>query len=122
MITDQARIGATGEKAATKWLRQRGFLIRELNWRAGRYELDIIAQKWEVVHFIEVKTRKANSLTTPEAAMTREKFNAISHAARAYVSKFKVTNEIQFDLVAVDIMPDGEMEIRFIEKVMEFRW
>lgn len=122
MITEQARIGAMGEKAATKWLRRRGYLIRELNWRAGRYELDIIAERLGVVHFIEVKTRKAGGLTKPEDAMTQSKSDSLIHAARAYIAQKRVYNDTQFDLVAVEVLPDGELEIRLVERAIEFRW
>ena len=30
--------------------------------------------------------------------------------------------EAQFDLAAVDVMPDGRMEVRLVERAMEYNW
>ncbi len=122
MASTTTHIGTLGEKAATKWLRNQGFLIRDLNWRAGRYELDIVAERWDVTHFIEVKTRKAYGLTTPEEAITPDKFKSLARAACAYIAQHNIQNETQFDLVAVDVLINGELKIRLIENAMEFRW
>ena len=58
-------IGGRGEDIAMQWLRERGFLIVERNWRVGHYEIDIIAQRYDTLHFIEVKTRKVGGWQTP---------------------------------------------------------
>ncbi|MFI3259478.1 MAG: YraN family protein [Rikenellaceae bacterium] len=118
MLTDRAQIGKLGEMAATKWLREQGYMIRDLNWRAGRYELDIVAQRWGMIHFVEVKCRKADGLTTPESAMTRNKIESIKRAAISYLAKYQITDEFQFDLIAVDFYPDSSMEVRLIERVI----
>lgn len=122
MITEQANIGKLGEKAAMKWLRERGYLIRDLNWRNGRYELDIVAERWETIHFVEVKSRKAGGFTTPEQAMTRDKVAALMKAVRSYLAQHHVEGDWQIDLVAVDVYPDASVEIRLIERAVEFRW
>lgn len=109
-----SEIGAMGEKAAVKWLRRRGYMIRDLNWRDGKYELDIVADKLYTTHFIEVKTRRIDGYTTPEEAITKEKFAALSKAARSYVAQYNIKTESQFDLVAVDINLEGELNIRLI--------
>ena len=54
---DTTLIGARGEEIATEWLRARGYMIVSRNWRDGRYEVDIIAQRGFSLHFVEVKTR-----------------------------------------------------------------
>ena len=54
-------IGEYGESVAAQYLKRRGFLLLEKNWRFGRSgELDIIAQKETVVHFVEVKSRQSS--------------------------------------------------------------
>ncbi len=117
-----AIIGARGEDLAVDWLRRNGFMIMERNWRCGRYELDIVAERWDMVHFVEVKTRKANGWSTPEDAITDHKFQSLKRAAAAYMGFRHITTEIQFDLVAIDIYDDGTTNIRYIENAMQSKW
>jgi putative endonuclease len=121
MIT-KAETGRRGEDIAVDYLRQNGYLICATNWRQGRYEIDIVAQKAGIVHFVEVKTRSALSLSAPEQAVTKSKISAMHRAASAYLAKYRVADEVQFDLLAVDIFPDNTYDIRFIENVAEFGW
>ena len=117
-----AETGARGERAAVEYLRERGYEICALNWRYGRYELDIVARKDWVLHFVEVKTRRRGSLTTPEEAITPKKFQALRRAAQAYLTRMHCQEEFQFDLAAVEMAPDGSAEVRFIEQAMECHW
>ena len=121
-MTAKQECGAAGEQAAVDWLRSNGFLIVERNWRAGRYEIDIIASRWGVLHIVEVKTRRADSLTTPEDAITEQKFRSLRRAASAYMAQHRSQEELQFDLIAVDVFPDGTMQVRFIENAMQCNW
>lgn len=121
-MNECADIGRRGEEAAVEYLRNKGFWILERNWRHGRYEIDIIAQRWDEIHFVEVKTRKAGGWTTPESAITDEKFRALRHAARYYMALKKVREEPLFDLCSVEHYPDGRMEVRHTEGAMESHW
>ncbi len=117
--------GAAGEAAATDWLRANGFMIEARNWRSGRYEIDIVASRWGVVHFVEVKTRKAGSLTSPEDAITQQKFRSLRRAASIYLGqygRYGQNPEFQFDLAAVEVASDGSMSVRYIENAMECHW
>ena len=117
-----AETGARGERAAVDYLRRNGYQICALNWRQGRYELDIVARKDWVLHFVEVKTRRQGSLTTPEEAITPEKFRALRRAASCYLAWTHNRLEFQFDLAAVEVAPDGTMSVRLVERAMECHW
>ena len=49
--------GDWGETLAVSYLRRRGYIIIERNYRAGHHEIDIIARRWKTIVFVEVKTR-----------------------------------------------------------------
>ena len=121
-MTTTAETGRAGERAAAEHLRQAGFDIRYTIWGAGRDELDIVARKAGIVHFVEVKTRRVGSLPPPEAAVPPQKFRAQPRAAVRYLAATGGQEEAQFDLAAVDVMPDGRMEVRLVERAMEYNW
>lgn len=114
--------GAAGEQAAVEWLRGNGYLIVERNWRCGRYEIDIIAERFGTLHFIEVKTRKRGSLTSAEESIDGRKCRALLHAARAYSAMRRNDSEIQFDLIAVETGEMGEKTVRLVENAIQYGW
>ena len=114
-------IGSRGEELAAQWLSRHGFRLLHRNWRSGSYELDIVASKSGVLHFIEVKTRKKDGLTPPEQAIHAHKSRSLLHAAKAYLDCCPFDGEIQFDLVAVDTTASGH-DIRYIEHIIEPHW
>lgn len=117
-----AETGRRGEEVAARLLRGRGYELLARNWRSGRYELDIVACRDGVLHFVEVKSRREGSLTPPEAAATRRKFLALSRAARSYMAAVHWTGEVQFDLVTVCCREDGTAAAELIEQAMEAHW
>ncbi len=118
-----AETGRRGERLAVEYLRREGFEICDLNWRSGRYELDIVARRAGTLHFVEVKTRRAAGLTSPEQAVTPAKFRALRHAAEHYMALGGYDDwEVQFDLIAVEVLPDGSAELRMVEQAMESNW
>lgn len=120
---NRAQTGEQGERTAAQWLRRAGYELCDINWRQGRYELDIVARRAGVLHFVEVKTRRAGSLTTPEEALTPQKCRALQHAADQYLAAHRFEGwDVQYDLAAVDVLPDGTMQVRFIENVLEPHW
>ena len=121
-MTTTAETGQAGERAATEYLRRAGYEICARNWRQGRYELDIVALRDGILHFVEVKTRRAGSFTPPEAAATQRKFRALSRAAACYLRTTGWKGEVQFDLAAAEAFPDGTIRIELIENALEYNW
>ena len=117
-----AETGAAGERAAAEWLREEGYAIHAVNWRSGRYELDLVAERDGILHIVEVKTRRSGSLTPPEAAATQRKFRALSRAAECYLRTTGWEGEVQFDLAAAEAFPDGTIRVELIENALEYNW
>lgn len=115
-------IGRMAEDAAADYLSGGGFTVRHRNWRHGRYELDIIAEKGGVLHFVEVKCRKDGGLTLPEEAMTPAKFDSLVKAAHAYAEHYGIGLEIQFDLICVSHEGGRACDIVYYPDVMYCRW
>lgn len=122
MQTEKQIRGAIGEQAAVDYLRQNGFMIVERNYRIGRSEVDIIASRYDELHFVEVKTRKYNSLTTPEEALTEQKLRAMRRAASAYMAQHRSVLEPCFSLIAIDIVGTQVVSLRFIGNALQYSW
>ena len=73
-------LGKWGEETATIYLRQKGYTILERDWKSGHRDIDIIATINNTIVFIEVKTRKFNSLTSPIEAVNYQKLKNLKTA------------------------------------------
>ncbi|MBP3547104.1 MAG: YraN family protein [Alistipes sp.] len=111
-------IGSRGEDAAVEWLRERGFYIVERNWRVGHYEIDIIAQHFDTLHIIEVKTRKLGGWQSPYDSINDQKRRTLRRGALAYRTLHRIRLDLQFDLIAVTIDDHGHLAIEYTENIL----
>lgn len=77
-----------------------GFTILERNWRLGKTEIDLIAQKDDTVIIIEVKARSGDD-EDALAAVTSDKMKRMVKAADAYLKKLKGFYNYRFDIATV---------------------
>ena len=85
------QLGKTGEERAAEYLISKGYIIRDINWRSGKMELDIVAYRDKTLVVVEVKTRKNNEFLRPEEAVTLRKIKNIIQATDAYISYVRYT-------------------------------
>lgn len=109
--------GKKGEAIAAGFLSGLGFEIVSCNWRSGYYELDIIALRSGVLHFVEVKTRHSLAFGFPEEGVTRQKFGRLKKAAARFLAEYNWTARIQFDIVSVLCIAGRPPELLLIEDV-----
>lgn len=121
-MTEKQERGALGEQAAVDYLRKQGFMIVERNYRIGRSEIDIVASRYDELHFVEVKTRKAGSMIAPEEAINERKLRALRRAASAYMAQHRSPLEPRFSLVAVDMIGERVESLRFVEDALQYSW
>jgi putative endonuclease len=100
-------LGQKGEDLATDFLKKNGYKILFRNWKWGRNEIDIIAEKDDTIAFVEVKTRTEEFLGGIGSAISREKANAIIFAADGYIKKFNIDKESRFDVLAIIKTKEG---------------
>ena len=113
MESKTSETGRRGEQAAVDYLRRRGYEICALNWREGRYELDIVARTPGVLHFVEVKTRRNADKGLPSEAVTRAKREKYERIALAYIQDhFFGEAVVRFDVVAIIVLSDDRAFIR----------
>jgi putative endonuclease len=93
--------GKKGEDLASRYLESKGYQIRERNFRFGRNEIDIIAQKEGVLIFVEVKLRTSTNFGFPEQMLKEAQKERIISAAQEYIFKIDWDDDIRFDIIAI---------------------
>ena len=104
--TEKQVIGRYGEKQAARYYRRHGAHICARNFRAGRHEIDLIAETSDTLIFIEVKTRTQTPESNPffgipASAVTQEKIHSLKQAAYAYLGAHRTNRKIRFDVAEV---------------------
>lgn len=95
-------LGHKGEDMAAEYLQQEGYCILNRNWtNKGHKEIDIIAVKDDVVVFVEVKTRRQGSITTPLSAVDGRKQHRICLAADSYLKSYRIDFPYRFDIICI---------------------
>ena len=94
-------LGALGEDMASTLLINKGYEILDRNWRWGRYEIDIVAQKNDLLVIAEVKTRHSNYFGEPEEFVSRIQQRRLVESANAYVERHGLETEVRFDIISI---------------------
>ena len=112
-------IGKYGEQLAKDFLIKNKFKILETNFHYSKIaEIDIIATKNNVLHFVEVKTRSSNLFGTPLEAIDKKKLSSIFSAANFYIQQCKNKyDKFQIDAIAIILNKDNPPEINFLENL-----
>jgi putative endonuclease len=100
-MTDRQLTGQAGEQIAANYLRSNGFKILHTNWRQGSKELDIVAEKNNRLHVVEVRSLTSNFFMEPYQSINRTKQRNLILAANAYVHRYKLTMEAQIDVISI---------------------
>ncbi len=101
-------IGRLGENIACGFLKNRKFRIIERNYRKKWGEIDIIAKKDNVLHFIEVKTSECNSFKEnrlnvfpPEERVNKKKLMRLERTIKTYLVHKKIDDKQIYTLDVV---------------------
>jgi putative endonuclease len=103
------KIGNIGEGIACQFLVGKGFKILERNYLRPWGEIDVVAEKGDVVRFVEVKavSREMRAGISremdypPEELVTRTKLRKLAKTALLYMESQKDRREYQIDVVGV---------------------
>ena len=109
--------GKKGEVLAISYLQQAGFAVLHCNWRHEQYEIDIIATREDILHFIEVKTRQSLAFGLPEESVSHQKIRNIVTAGVAFQCQYPFWKRVQYDVLSIMIINQQPAEYLFIEDV-----
>lgn len=102
-ISNRAK-GDIGEDVAQKFLVDKGYKILKRNFNFGKSgEIDIIATDGDVIVFVEVKSRKANSpYGDPLFSINYAKQKNMRKAASGFLYVNKIQNkDCRFDVIII---------------------
>lgn len=104
-MTNTKIIGDAGEERAAHFYREHGFEIVARNFRTEHGEIDIIAQKDELLVFAEVKTLPCGNSETLAHELNSTKRRRIIESAKCFLQNHRKysNNIVRFDAVVVDM-------------------
>ena len=117
VVAPKVHVETAGEHAESEvahYLRAQKFTIIDRNWKTKWCEIDIIAEKGDIVHFVEVKYRKNDRGGSGLAAITPRKLRQMKFAAELWLSGKNIQQAV---LSAVEVSGDEFVISEFIEVI-----
>lgn len=111
---NKTEIGRIGEEAVCNYLRERGYTITVRNYRIKGGEIDIIAENGDYIAFVEVKSRKPDSLVSGFEAVNKRKRGLIIKTASDYCCRHPNLLQPRFDVAQVIIDRNRVLSIDYI--------
>lgn len=113
MSKEKINLGKKGEELVATYLENLGFVVLHKNYTSKLGEIDLIAQKGEVLAFVEVKLRNNAKFDLSEL-IVRSKQNKIIKTALRYISLNQFYDMVfRFDVALINAVNDN-FEIKYI--------
>jgi putative endonuclease len=106
----KSETGKLGELLAQEYLIHQGYQILTTNFHSPYGEIDIVAEKYGKIHFVEVKTRKTLAFGLPVEAYHHMKQQKIIKTAYIYLDKQSSRRSFQFDFIGIMLKPDNQLD------------
>ncbi len=111
--------GEAGEAQARRYLESKGYRILAKNWLCKEGEIDIIAEKDDVLVFVEVRTRRHSVHGSPLDTITGPKQRQVLKAARRYLEGLHREMAVRFDAIGVELSPDHPPHLTHIQAAFD---
>ena len=93
--------GKEGEQIAVDFLIKNGYKIKCRNYRYLKSEIDIIAQKENILAIVEVRARSNDLIINIADTITKKKINLLVMGADHYVTDQDLDVEVRFDIITI---------------------
>lgn len=103
MEKNKRATGSRYEEQAAVFLKEKGIIILEQNFRCRQGEIDLIGREGNTIVFFEVKYRRNDAYGLPAEAVDTRKQLRICRVADAYRMKRRLYDNVslRFDVVAI---------------------
>jgi len=120
-MTARRALGDFGERVAKAHLESKGYRILATKFRVREAEVDIVAQRDDVVVFVEVKTRRGDAMGRAVEALDGRKGERLLLAADAFAQEHpELPPDRRIDLIAIDLDAQGRVvSLEHIESAVE---
>ena len=101
--------GIWAESLVAQYLKNKGYEILDRNYRKKWGEIDIVAEKDQIIIFVEVKANKSELAGfEPERRINPEKLRRLHRIIQTYLAykKYKSDKEWQIDVVSLTVSRD----------------
>lgn len=121
--TEKRKLGDIGENISCDYLKRHGFEILDRNYLRKWGEIDIIAIKSKVIHFVEVKSANVTYVTSSyrsEENVHPQKLKRLARAIQTYILEKRLDDrEFQLDIITVKIdQTNRKARIEMLENVI----
>ena len=100
-MAQRSELGKKGEQLAVDFLMEKGYTIVQRNYRFDKAEVDIIAQKKDMLTIIEVKTRTTINFGNPQDFVKPKQIQRLVKAVDEYINANRLDVEVRFDIIAI---------------------
>ncbi|MBP1840438.1 YraN family protein [Formosa algae] len=107
-------LGELGEDMAVDFLQNTGYQILERNYRYQKAEVDILAQKDDMLAVVEVKTRSSSFFGDPQDFVKPKQIQRLVTAVDAYITSNNLDLEVRFDIIAI-VKTKTKFELEHLE-------
>lgn len=112
-------MGNKGEDAVCRYIEKYGYRIVERNFVCKKGEIDIIAENDDTIAFIEVKSRKEDSMVSGAEAVNYTKKMRIIKTAAYYTYKNPLTKQPRFDIAEVILKNNIPSVLRYYKSAFD---
>ena len=121
MGLSSAEIGRQGEAAAAQYLARHGCTLLATNWRCAGGEIDIVAERGGLLMFVEVRTRRADSVDVALESITPRKRQRMLTAAYAYLAEQNLEDaDWRIDVVVIAVPRSGPLIVQHLENGLDW--
>jgi putative endonuclease len=122
LTRERIELGKLGEDLALKTVKRMGYRCIARNYRCPLGEMDLIAKDGDTLVFVEIKTRRGQSLEWAKEAVDWRKKRQLSKVALAYMKENHCADvKSRFDVVAVNLGSRGK-EIEVVKNAFDLAY
>jgi putative endonuclease len=107
--------GRLGEDIACEYLLKNGFQVLHRNYRYRQHEIDVVAAKFDCLHFVEVKLRGSDNFGSPASFVSKAQQRSIAKAANAFLEGLDTDPDCQFDIISI-FKENGRFVVDYIDE------